>query len=69
MKNAWRCGGCGASGNLHSCLRVIRGLSTERARLTLWMCRLMGADYAAINFNGLVDGIEARTVEEMLMWY
>ena len=46
-----------------------RGLSTERARLTLWMSRLMGADYAAINFNGLVDGIEARTVEEMLMWY
>ena len=31
--------------------------------------RLMGADYAAINFNGLVDAIEARSVEEMLMWY
>ena len=31
--------------------------------------RLMGADYAAINFNGLVDASEARTVEDMLMWY
>ena len=31
--------------------------------------RLMGADYAAINYNGLVDEIEARSIEEMLMFY
>ena len=49
---------------------LFKEFNEERLALRrLWCERLMGADYAAINFNGLVDAIEARSVEEMLMWY
>ena len=51
-----------------SCI-LVRGLSTDRADDCVDVSRLMGADYAAINFNGLVDAIEARSVDDMLMWY
>ena len=50
--------------------RYFEAFNAERLKLRrTWCVRMLGADYEALNYFGLCDFVETKTIDEMILYY
>ena len=50
--------------------RYFEAFNAERQKLRrTWCERLLGADYEQLNYFGLCDWVEPKTIDEMILFY